>query len=261
MDIIVCIKQVISGEQVKFDPNTNGLIRSQESSRMNPFDLSALAMARELKMERGGTLTALTMGPEFSEEVLWEALASGAERAILLSDPLFASSDTLSTSYVLGMGIRKIGRYDLILCGTKTADGGTGQVGPQLAEELGLPHLTHVEKIEWRENLIEVERTSDGFRERIELCPPALFTVSPVKKRYMPSLIEIEDAFGRYEIERWSLKDLKADPHRVGRAGSRTWVEKMVPISQEKCCEFMEGDSRQQARSLVDQLLKKGFLS
>lgn len=261
MKIIVCIKQVISGDQVRFDPRTNGLIRSRESSKINPFDLSVLSMAREFIHQAGGQITALTMGPEISEEVLWEALASGAERAILLSDPLFASSDTLATSYVLGMAIRKIGQYDLILCGRRTTDGGTGQVGTQLAEELDLPHITNVESLELKGELLEVERTSDGFRERVELPIPALLTVSPLKKRYVPSLIEIEDAFDRYRIERWNLKDLKADPQRVGRAGSRTWVEKMVPISQQKSCDFIEGDYRQQARSLVDQLLKRGFLS
>jgi len=261
MNILVCIKQVIAGDRVRFDPKTNGLIRTRESSKMNPFDLSALTMARELIQQAGGSFTALTMGPDMSEEVLWEALALGAGRAILLSDPLFASSDTLSTSYTLGMGIRKIGPYDLILCGVRTTDGGTGQVGPQLAEELHLPLVTNVEKVVLKGDLIEVERTSDGFRERIELPIPALLTVSPFHKKYVPSLIEIEEAFGRYEIERWNLKDLMADPNKVGRTGSRTWVEKMIPISQQKICQFVEGDSRQQARWLVDQMLKRGFLS
>ncbi len=261
MDIIVCIKQVIAGEQVRFDPETYGLIRSRESSRINPFDLCALAMARQLKKERNGTITALTMGPEISEEVLWEALASGAERAVLLSDPLFASSDTLSTSYVLGMAIRKIGRYDLILCGMRTTDSGTAQVGPQLAEELGLPHLTGVEKVELNGNLLHVERTSDGFRERIELWMPALLTVSSVNKRYVPSLVEIEDAFSRYEIERWNLTDLNADPARVGSAGSRTWVEKLIPVSHQKSCDFLDGDPKQQARSLMNKLIEKSLLS
>ncbi len=261
MEVIVCIKQVITGDRVKFDPKTNGLIRSREASKINPFDLSVLAMARELIHQVGGSMTALTMGPEISEEVLWEALASGAERAVLLSDPLFASSDTLATSYVLGMGIRKIGRFDLILCGTRSTDGGTGQVGPQLAEELDIPHLTQVEKVEWKGDFIEVERTSDGFRERIELRMPALLTISPFKKRYVPSLIEIEEAFSRYQIERWNLTDLEADPRKVGREGSRTWVERMIPITQQKTCDFIGGDVRQQARSLVDQLFKLGFLS
>lgn len=261
MDIIVCLKQVMAGDRVRFDPQTNGLIRTRESSKINPFDLSVLAMARELIQQAGGSFTALTMGPDISEEVLWEALASGAERAILLSDPLFSSSDTLSTAYTLSMGIRKIGRYDLILCGVRTTDGGTGQVGPQLAEELDLPLVTNVETVALKGDGIGVERTSDGFREKIELPIPALLTISPFYKKYVPSLAEIEEAFFRHEIERWNLKDLMADPNKVGKAGSRTWVEKMIPISQQKVCEFVEGDPKQQSRWLVDQLLKRGFLS
>jgi electron transfer flavoprotein beta subunit len=261
MEIIVCIKQVIAGDQVRFDPNTHGLIRSRESSRINPFDLSPLAMARELKKEGAGTVTVLTMGPEISEEVLWQAFAAGADRAVLLSDPQFASSDTLTTSYVLGMGIRKIGSFDLILCGMRTSDSGTGQVGPQLAEELDLPHITGVEQIEIKGKLLRVERISDGFRERIESCTPALLTISSKRQTYVPGLVEIEDAFSRNEIERWNLKDLKADPGKVGRAGSRTWVENLIPITHQKSCDFIQGDSRQQARSLVDKLLEKSLLS
>lgn len=261
MDIIVCIKQVIAGDQVKFDPETFGLVRTRESSKINPFDLYALATARDLKKERGGTITALTMGPEISEEVLREALAVGADRAVLLSDPLFASSDTLATSYILGMGIRKIGRYDLILCGMRTTDSGTAQVGPQLAEELDLPHIAGVENMELKGTLLYVERTSDGFRERIELFTPALLTISSKRERYVPSLTEVEDAFSRYEIERWGLKDLKADPDKLGKAGSRTWVEKLIPVNQQKSCSFIEGDSKQQARLLVDKLLEKSLLT
>ena len=148
MKIIVCIKQVVAGDQVRIDPRTHGLVRSAEDSRINPFDLFPLDLAARLKREYSGSITVLTMGPKISEEVLWEALAMGADRAILLSDPRFAASDTLATSYVLGMGIRKIGSFDLILCGMRTTDSDTGQVGPQLAEELDVPHVTGVEKLE-----------------------------------------------------------------------------------------------------------------
>ncbi len=261
MDIIVCIKQVISGDQVRFDPQTNLLIRTRESSRINPFDLSALAMAMELKREFNGKVTAMTMGPEISEEVLWEALAVGADRAILLSDPLFASSDTLATSYVLGEGIRKIGRFDLILCGMHTSDSGTGHVGPQLAEELDIPHITGVERVKPNGDHLLIERTSDGFREEIEVIPPLLLAISSIREVDLPSLIQIEDAFGHFEIERWSLKELKADPGKVGMAGSRTWVEKLIPITHQKSCQFIEGDSRQQAKTLIRQLMERGLLS
>jgi electron transfer flavoprotein beta subunit len=232
-----------------------------EFSRINPFDLYPLAMAVQLKKEYSGTITVLTMGPEISEEVLWEALAIGADRAVLLSDSRFAASDTLATSYVLGMGVRKIGSYDLILSGMRTTDSGTAQVGPQLAEELGIPHLTGVEKVERDQHRFLVERIVDGFREKAVITPPALFTISPSVGLHTPSLVDIENAFTRTAIERWNLEDLKADPARVGHEGSGTWVEELIPITKQKSCDFIEGEPRQQAKSLLAKLTEKNLLS
>jgi electron transfer flavoprotein alpha/beta subunit len=261
MHIIVCVKQVIAGDQVKFNPSTHSLVRSAEFSHINPFDLFALETAVELKKNSSGSITALTMGPKISEEVLWEALAIGADRAVLLSDPRFAASDTLATSYVLGMGTRKIGKFDLILCGMRTTDSDTGQVGPQLAEELDIPHVVGVEKLERRKNLFRVERISDGFREILEVSAPALFTISAKTAVRLPTLIEIQDAFSKYAIECWNLEDIGADPTRVGRDGSGTWVEELIPIEQQKSCIFIEGEPRQQAESLFSKLIGKHLLS
>jgi electron transfer flavoprotein alpha/beta subunit len=261
MHIIVCIKQVVAGDRVKIDPRTYSLVRSAEFSYINPFDLFALDMAVQLKKEHSGSITALTMGPKISEEVLWEALALGADRAVLLSDARFSASDTLATSYVLGMGIRKIGKFDLILCGMRTTDGDTGQVGPQLAEELDLPHISNVEKLEGEKGLFRVERVSDGFREIVEVSAPALFTISPKRAVPLPSLIDIQDAFTQYSIECWNLEDLSAHPQKVGRLGSGTWVEGLTPTAQKKSCVFIEGDARQQARMLLSKLIEKNLLS
>jgi electron transfer flavoprotein beta subunit len=261
MDIIVCVKQVVAGDRVKLDPNTYSLVRSAEFSYINPFDLFAVEMAVKLKKEYSGSITAITMGPKISEEVLWEALALGADRAVLLSDPRFSSSDTLATSYVLGMGIRKIGKFDLILCGMRTTDGDTGQVGPQLAEELHLPHISAVEKLEREKGSFRVERVSDGFREIMEVTPPALLTIDSKTGVRLPSLVDIQDAFTRNSIECWNLEDLNADPNKVGRPGSGTWVEGLTPTAQKKSCVFIEGDARQQARTLLSKLIEKNLLS
>ena len=261
MNIIVCIKQVIAGDQVKIDPRTRGVVRSAEFSRINPFDLFALDRAVRLKKEYSGSITAVTMGPKISEEVLWEALSIGVDRAVLLSDPRFAASDTLATSYVLGMGIRKIGTFDVILCGMRTTDSDTAQVGPQLAEELGIPHLTGVETLKKEQNLFHVERASDGFREVLEVSAPALFTVASMAAVRLPSLVEIQDAFSKYSIECWNLEDLNADPARAGSAGSHTWVEELIPIARQKSCVFIEGEPRQQARSLFSKLMERNLVS
>ena len=246
---------------MKIDPRTHSLVRLAEFSHINPYDLFALDLAVQLKKEYSGSITAVTMGPKISEEVLWEALAIGADRAILLSDPRFAASDTLATSYVLGMGIRKIGKFDLILCGVRATDSDTGQVGPQLAEELDIPHVTGVEKLEREKNLFRVERPSDGFREILEVSAPALFTISPKRTVRLPSLIEIQDAFTQNSIECWNLEDLSADPAKVGRPGSCTYVEELIPITQKKSCVFIEGDPRQQSKFLFSKLIEKNLLS
>lgn len=261
MEIIVCIKQVVAGDQVKIDPRTYSLVRSSEFSHINPFDLYALDMAVQLKKEYSGSITVITMGPKISEEVLWEALAFGADRAVLLSDPRFAASDTLATSYVLGTGIRKVGKWDLILCGMRTTDGDTAQVGPQLAEELDIPHISGVEKIDGGKGHFRVERVSDGFREVLEVAAPALFIVSAKRAVPIPSLIEIQDAFNKYSIECWNLEDLHADSGKVGLSGSGTWVEGLTPIAKQKSCVFIEGDPRQQAKTLLSKLLEKDLLS
>jgi len=261
MHIIVCIKQVVAGDRVKIDPGTYSLVRSAEFSYINPFDLFALEMAAQLKKEHSGSITAVTMGPKISEEVLWEALALGADRAVLLSDPRFSASDTLATSYVLGMGIRKIGKFDLILCGMRTTDGDTGQVGPQLAEELDLPHISAVEKVEGEKESFRLERVSDGFREILEVPAPALLTISSKTTVRLPRLIDIQDTFTRYSIECWNSEDLNADPNKVGRPGSGTWVEGLTPTAQKKSCVFVEGDARQQARILLAKLIEKNLLS
>ena len=261
MDIIVCVKQVVAGDRVKIDPGSYSLVRSAEFSYINPFDLFALEMAVQLKKEHSGSITAVTMGPKISEEVLWEALALGADRAVLLSDPRFSASDTLATSYVLGMGIRKIGKFDLILCGMRTTDGDTGQVGPQLAEELDLPHISAVEKLDGEKDSFRVDRVSDGFREMIEVSPPVLLTIASKTVVRLPSLNDIQDAFTRCSIESWNLEDLNADPSKMGRPGSGTWVEGLTPTAQKKSCVFIEGDARQQARMLLSKLLEKNLLS
>jgi electron transfer flavoprotein beta subunit len=261
MDMIVCMKQVVAGDRVKIDPTTYSLVRSAEISSLNPFDLFALEMAVQLKRVHSGSIVAVTMGPMISEEVLWEALALGADRAVLLSDPRFAAGDTLATSYVLGRGIRKIGKFDLILCGMRTTDGDTGQVGPQLAEELNLPCISAVEKLEGAEGVFRVERVSDGFREIIEVSPPALLTIASKAAVHLPNLIEIQDAFTRNAVECWNLEDLNADADKVGRAGSGTWVDGLTSTPQKKSCVFVEGDARQQARELLSKLLEKNLLS
>ena len=147
MNIIVCIKQVPGTAQVEIDEKTGVLKRDGVASKMNPFDLFAIESAMRLKEKYGGRVTALTMGPPQAEKVLREAFMMGVDDAVLLSDRRFGGADVLATSYTISQGIRKIGSYDLILCGKQTTDGDTAQVGAELAEFLGIPHLANVTKL------------------------------------------------------------------------------------------------------------------
>ena len=146
MQIIVCLKQVPNTNEVKFDPKTGSLIREGVASIINPDDKNALEEALSLREQNGGKVTVISMGPAQAEFALREALAMGADEAILLSDRAFAGADTWATSFTLAQGIKKLGNFDLILCGRQAIDGDTAQVGPGIAEHLDLPQVTYLRR-------------------------------------------------------------------------------------------------------------------
>lgn len=147
MKIIVCMKQVPAGTNVEIDPETGAMKRMSGETRTNPYDLFALETALLLKEKMGGTVTVLTMGPAQAEEMMRDAYTMGADEAVILSDRKFAGADVLATSYALKQGIEVIGGADLILCGRQTTDGDTAQVGPAIAEHMGIPHAAWVSEI------------------------------------------------------------------------------------------------------------------
>ena len=147
MEIVVCIKQVPDAFEVKIDPETKRIIREGVDSIINPYDNYAIEEAIRLKERFGGTVTAISMGPPQAERALRDAMAMGVDEAILLSDMAFAGSDTLATSYTLSDGIKKLGKFDVIVCGRETFDGSTGQVGPEIAHHLNISYITYVSKM------------------------------------------------------------------------------------------------------------------
>ncbi|GAF93074.1 unnamed protein product, partial [marine sediment metagenome] len=164
--------------EVNVDKETNTLIRQGVESVINPFDLYALEEALRLKERYGGTVSVLSMGPPQVVDTLREALSLGADNAVLLSDIDFAGADTLATSYALARGVKKIGSFDLIICGRQAVDGDTAHVGPSLAERLGVPHVSCVTKIcELTDGYMIVERMTDRGIEQIKLSLAALITV------------------------------------------------------------------------------------
>ena len=165
MKIFVCIKQVPGISEVKIDPETNTLIREGIPSIMNPHDKHGVELALEIKDKGGGEIIALSMGPPQAEEVLREALSMGADEAYLLTDRAFAGADTLATSHTLALAIQKVmedgGKDDpyLVICGVQAIDGDTAQVGPEMAEELGIPQITYVLDFKLEGEKVIVERT------------------------------------------------------------------------------------------------------
>ena len=142
MNIVVCIKQVPDTAEVKINPETNTLIRDGVENIMNPFDRQALETALILKDTSGAKVTVVSMGTPQATDILKEAIAMGADDAVLISDRALAGSDTLATSVALAAAVRKVGECDLVLCGKQAIDGDTAQVGPEMAEHLGIPQVT-----------------------------------------------------------------------------------------------------------------------
>ena len=147
MNIVVCIKQVPDTAEVKINPETNTLIRDGVENIMNPFDRQALETALILKDTSGAKVTVVSMGPPQATDILKEAIAMGADDAVLISDRALAGSDTLATSVALAAAVRKVGECDLVLCGKQAIDGDTAQVGPEMAEHLGIPQVTGALKV------------------------------------------------------------------------------------------------------------------
>ena len=162
------MKQVPAGTKVDIDPETGAMKRLSGETRTNPYDLFALEAALQLREKVGGSVTVLTMGPPQAEEMMRDAYTMGADDAVILSDRKFAGADVLATSYALSQGITAIGDVDLIICGKQTTDGDTAQVGPAIAEHLGIPHAAWVseivdadsESIQVKQDLVSVSQTS-----------------------------------------------------------------------------------------------------
>lgn len=252
MDIIVCIKQVPETTEVRINPETNTLIREGVKSIINPFDMYAIEEAIRLKEKQGGKITVVTMGPPQAEASLREAISLGADEGILVCDRTFAGSDTWATSYTLSSAIRKIGRFDLILCGKQASDGDTAQVGPGIATHLDIPQVTYVKKIEEVKNQsIRVERMMEEGFEIIETPIPCLFTVvKEINEPRLPSLKGMMRARSA-KIVLFTQKELNLDPKNIGLCGSPTQVVKIFTPPQRQGGQILNGETADIAVKLV----------
>ncbi|WKY43352.1 electron transfer flavoprotein subunit beta/FixA family protein [Eubacteriaceae bacterium ES2] len=256
MKIIVCIKQVPDSTNVEIDPESGTLIRMGQSSKINPYDLYAIETALRLRDQVDGTVTAITMGPPQAEEMMKDVYMMGVDDAVIMSDRKFAGSDVLATSYTLAQGITQLNNADLIICGKQTTDGDTAQIGPAMAEHMGIPHVAWVSGIEAiDENKISVEHKLSGYMQVSEMAYPCLITVD--KDIFVPRLpsFRLKLATKGKEVKFMSFSDLKdKNLSRFGIIGSPTQVDKMFSPEGNTGQIFIEGDSLEKARQLVDLL-------
>jgi electron transfer flavoprotein beta subunit len=255
MNIAVCIKQVPDVPTIRMDRQRMTIIREGVESIINPLDYVAMQAALELRDREGGEVSVITMGPPQSETALREALAVGADRAILLTDPAFAGADTLATSHVLATAISRLDPFpDLVMCGMQTIDSDTGHVGPQIAEELDLPQVSGVNEIRTQGPALVVKRVSDGFLDTIRVLLPALLIVNRglCRVRDLP-LGALEKAFSEMDIVRWGLKDLGLAKEEVGLEGSATRVWKLRTPPPRTEGEIISGTPVE----LVDNLIRR----
>jgi len=255
MNIIVCIKQVPETTSVRINPETNTLIREGVKSIINPFDMYAIEEAVRLKERFGGKVTVVTMGPPQADAALREAISMGADEGVLVCDRAFAGSDTWATSYTLSGAIKKIGVFDLVICGKQASDGDTAQVGPGMATHLNIPQVTYVKKVEEAtDKLMRVERMLEEGYEIIETPLPALLTVvKEINEPRIPSLKGMLRAKSA-KITVWGQKDLDLDPQNIGLCGSPTQVVKIFTPAQRLGGQIIKGEAPEIASQIVELL-------
>ncbi|MFC1860180.1 electron transfer flavoprotein subunit beta/FixA family protein [Chloroflexota bacterium] len=268
MNIAVCVKQVIDPESpvasLKIDPSDNTVVPpSGVPLAINPFDLNALEAALQIKDKLGGMVTTISMGALQAESALRDALSRGANDAILLSDNAFVGADTLATSYTLAVAIRKLGGFDLIICGEKTVDGDTGQVGPEIAEHLGIPHVGYVNEIKEVGEKIVLACEMEGDHYLIESGFPLLITVTKdINAPRLPSLSNKLKA-RKAEIETWTAADLapNTDQSRFGVQGSPTRIYRLtIPTEEGRKGEILKGTADEAVKRITDAFEERRIL-
>lgn len=239
MKIIVLAKQVPDTRNVGPEAMTpEGTVnRAALPAIFNPEDLNALEQALRLKDQfPGSTITVVTMGLPKSAEVVREALYRGADQGYVITDRALGGADTLATSYTLSQAIRKIGSFDIVLCGRQAIDGDTAQVGPQVAEKLGLTQVTYAEEIlrvDTDARKIVIKRLIDGGVETVEAPMPLVVTVNGSAAPCRPRNVKLALRYKRPElsnISQWGAADIDADPQQIGKAGSPTNVKAVQNI-------------------------------
>jgi len=259
--ILVCVKQALDVSQLKVDSATRRLILVDAPKKISDFDKNALEEAIRIKEKLGGEVLTVTVGPEDAKTTLREALAMGTDKAYLISDPIFENSDTLATSYILAEAIKKIGAFDLILCGEASIDSFSAQIGPRLAERLGIPLITYARKVSLEGDTVTAERGLEECSETVKAKMPVLITVTKeINEPRTPSYMEIMKAFKK-EIVIWKAVDLNIPSEKVGEAGSAVQVLDVLAPKVERKKIVIKGENAAEiAEKLAKTLIQEGIV-
>ncbi len=243
------------------DPKTQTLIREGIPSVINPLDKHAIEAALSIQDVHGGEVVLLSMAPPSAASTLREGLAMGADRAVLLSDRMFAGSDTLATAHVLAAGCRWLGDNDLILCGNMSIDGSTAQVGSQLAELLDLPNIMHVIDLDLREDgsMVVTRKIEHGFARLKGALPLVISVRKELNKPRYTSFTGILAAESK-EIRILSNEDLKISPEVIGIDGSPTKMAGIELRRFERAREKLDGSVDEIVESLAGRIYQYGII-
>jgi len=252
MKILVCVKQVPGSNNVEVDPVTGVLKRSGVPSKINSYDLYGIETALSLAERFGGTVETLTMGPPQAKTVIRETVCMGAKGGTVLTDRRFAGADVLATAYTLSQGVRKLGDFDLIICGKQTTDGDTAQVGAEVAEYLGLPNVSNVLSVEdWAEGKLLLTASLDDKILTMTVPTPCLISVDgDINTPRLPSY-KIRKTLTEDAVSFVTFGDLSdQDPAHYGLTGSATQVERIFPPEKQTQKHTLTGDPDAQAEAL-----------
>ncbi len=260
LNVIVSIKQVPNTNEVKLNPETGTLIRDGVPSIINPDDKAGLEAALRLKDQYGAHVRVISMGPPQADVALREALAMGADDAILVTDRAFGGADTWATSSTLASAIKKY-PYDLIITGRQAIDGDTAQVGPQIAEHLKLPNISYAEEITVKDGYITVKRQYEDRYHMIRAKLPCLITALAElnKPRYMTPG-RIFDSYRQMKVTNLTRGELDVADSNIGLKGSPTRVFRSFTKGVKGKGTVVTLDAQESANWLVDRLTEKFIL-
>ena len=262
MEILVCIKQVPGSSNVEVDPVTGVIKRDGVKSKMNPYDLYAIELALSLAEKYDGNVKVVTMGPPQAKSIIVEAISMGAKSGTVLSDRKFAGADVLATAYTISQGIKKCGKFDIIICGKQTTDGDTAQVGAEVAEFLGIPNVANVLSVKdiAGDNVILTVSLDDKISEMSVKMPCLISADGDINSPRLPSY-KVKQTVKEDMITVLSFADFDdQNEDNYGLSGSATQGERIFPPDKNTQKSSIDGNSEEQAEGLYGLICERKII-